>query len=132
MPHLQTVAQLAKVVNVPVPYFYCRDTELAEEILKFSAPGKAKKSDCLLSWAGEYGLSRRSYGLPIGSLRRSAAPVVARTASDSIGSSCASRLMRAKLVIDENPPLGDMVRDCLGGNDQLLGNLRVAHAVKTV
>jgi len=94
MPHLQTVAQLAKVVNVPVPYFYCRDAELAEEILKFLALGKAEKSDCLLSWAGEYGLSRRSYRLPVGSLRRSAAPVVARTASDSIGSSCASRLMR--------------------------------------
>ena len=43
MPHLQTVAQLAKVVNVPVPYFYCQDAELAE-ILKFSALGKAEKA----------------------------------------------------------------------------------------
>jgi transcriptional regulator with XRE-family HTH domain len=43
MPGLQTVTRLAAVMQVPVPYFYCQDAELAEVILKFSALGKAQK-----------------------------------------------------------------------------------------
>ena len=43
MPHLHTVTRLAKVVNVPVPYFYCEDAELAEAIIKFSALDKTER-----------------------------------------------------------------------------------------
>jgi transcriptional regulator with XRE-family HTH domain len=47
MPDLQTRAHLAKVLGVPVPYFYCADPELATLILKFSALGKAQKKRLL-------------------------------------------------------------------------------------
>jgi transcriptional regulator with XRE-family HTH domain len=43
MPDLQTVARLAAVVQMPVPYFYCQDAELADLIVKFSALGKAQR-----------------------------------------------------------------------------------------
>jgi transcriptional regulator with XRE-family HTH domain len=43
MPDLQTMTRLAAVMQVPVPYFYCQDTELAEVIVKFSALAKAQK-----------------------------------------------------------------------------------------
>jgi transcriptional regulator with XRE-family HTH domain len=52
MPHLHMVKRLAKVVNVPVPYFYCEDAELAEAILKFSALDKAQRKR-LLGLMGE-------------------------------------------------------------------------------
>ena len=43
MPDLQTVTRLADVLKVPVPYFYCEESELAEVILKFGALGRAQK-----------------------------------------------------------------------------------------
>lgn len=43
MPDLQTLTRLANVMHVPVPYFYCRDADLADFIVKFSALAKAQK-----------------------------------------------------------------------------------------
>jgi transcriptional regulator with XRE-family HTH domain len=43
MPDLQTLRRLAAVVQVPVPFFYCEDTELAEVIVKFEGLGKAQR-----------------------------------------------------------------------------------------
>jgi transcriptional regulator with XRE-family HTH domain len=43
MPDLQTLTRLAAVMQVPVPYFYCQDAELAELIVKFSRLGKAQR-----------------------------------------------------------------------------------------
>jgi transcriptional regulator with XRE-family HTH domain len=43
MPNLQTVTRLAAVMQMPVPYFYCEDAELADVIVKFSALGKVQK-----------------------------------------------------------------------------------------
>ena len=52
MPDLQTLTRLAAVLQVPVPYFYCQDEELATVIVKFSALGKAQKRR-LLGWMDE-------------------------------------------------------------------------------
>ena len=52
MPDLQTLTRLAAVMQVPVPYFYCQDAELADVIVKFSALGKAQRKR-LLSLLGE-------------------------------------------------------------------------------
>ncbi len=52
MPGLQTLTHLARVMKVPVPYFYCQDTELAEVIVKFSTLGKAQRRR-LLGLVGE-------------------------------------------------------------------------------
>ena len=49
MPDLQTLTRLAAVMQVPVPYFYCDDAELAEVIVKFSVLGKAQRTR-LLAW----------------------------------------------------------------------------------
>ena len=49
MPDLQTLTRLAAVMQVPVPYFYCEDPELAEVIVKFSALGETQKRR-LLAW----------------------------------------------------------------------------------
>ena len=43
MPDLQTLSRLAAVMQVPAPYFYCQDAELADVILKFAALGKAQR-----------------------------------------------------------------------------------------
>jgi transcriptional regulator with XRE-family HTH domain len=43
MPDLQTLTRLAAVVQVPVPYFYCEDADLAVVIVKFSALPKAQR-----------------------------------------------------------------------------------------
>jgi transcriptional regulator with XRE-family HTH domain len=43
MPDLQTLSRLAAVMQVPVPYLYCQDAELAEVIVKFAALGKAQR-----------------------------------------------------------------------------------------
>jgi transcriptional regulator with XRE-family HTH domain len=42
-PDLQTLSRLAAVMQVPVPYFYCQDAELAAVILKFSALEQAQR-----------------------------------------------------------------------------------------
>ncbi len=47
MPDLLTLTRLAAVMQVPVPYFYCQDAELAEVIVQFSALGKAQKKRLL-------------------------------------------------------------------------------------
>jgi transcriptional regulator with XRE-family HTH domain len=52
MPDLQTLARLADILQVSVPYFYCQDDELAAVIVKFSALGKAQKKR-LLGWMEE-------------------------------------------------------------------------------
>jgi transcriptional regulator with XRE-family HTH domain len=49
MPDLQTLTRLAAVMQVPVPYFYCHDAELADVIVKFSVLGKAQRRR-LLVW----------------------------------------------------------------------------------
>jgi len=43
MPDLQTLTRLADVLYVPVPYFYCQDTELADVIVRFAALSKAQR-----------------------------------------------------------------------------------------
>ncbi len=47
MPDLQTLTRLAAVMQVPAPYFYCQDAELADVILKFSALGKGQRKRLL-------------------------------------------------------------------------------------
>jgi transcriptional regulator with XRE-family HTH domain len=47
MPKLQTLARLARVMQVPLPYFYCDDEELADIIVKFSALGSAERERLL-------------------------------------------------------------------------------------
>jgi transcriptional regulator with XRE-family HTH domain len=47
MPDLQTLTRLADVLQTPVPYFYCDDSELAEVIAKFSALSKAQRRKVL-------------------------------------------------------------------------------------
>jgi transcriptional regulator with XRE-family HTH domain len=47
MPDLQTLTRLADVLQTPVPYFYCEDSELAEVIAKFSALSKAQRRKVL-------------------------------------------------------------------------------------
>jgi transcriptional regulator with XRE-family HTH domain len=50
MPDLQTLTRLAAVMQVPVPYLYSQDGELAELIVKFAAAGKAERKrllDCV-------------------------------------------------------------------------------------
>lgn len=42
-PDLRTPSRLAAVMQVPVPYFYCRDAELAAIILKFSVLEQAQR-----------------------------------------------------------------------------------------
>jgi transcriptional regulator with XRE-family HTH domain len=42
-PDPSMLKRLAAVMQVPVPYFYCEDAELAELILKFSTLGMAQR-----------------------------------------------------------------------------------------
>ena len=43
MPDLQTLTRLADVLQMPVPYFYCDDPELAELIAKFSSLNRSNR-----------------------------------------------------------------------------------------
>jgi transcriptional regulator with XRE-family HTH domain len=43
MPDLQTLTRLAEVLQMPVPYFYCDDPELAELIAKFSKLNRSNR-----------------------------------------------------------------------------------------
>ena len=43
MPDLLTLTRLATVMQVPVPYLYCQDADLADLIVKFAAAGKAER-----------------------------------------------------------------------------------------
>ncbi len=49
MPDLQTLARLAAVMHVPLPYFYSEDAELAGVIAWFSALGKTQRKRFLRS-----------------------------------------------------------------------------------
>jgi transcriptional regulator with XRE-family HTH domain len=42
-PKLQTMTRVAAVLQVPLPWFYCEDAELAEVIIKFSALPQAQR-----------------------------------------------------------------------------------------
>src|SRR6267142_2176056 len=42
-PDPSMLKRLAAVMQVPVPYFYCEDPELADLILKFSTLGKEQR-----------------------------------------------------------------------------------------
>ena len=42
-PEFNTVERLAKVLGTPTPYFYCRDDDLAEWILRYSQDVIPKK-----------------------------------------------------------------------------------------
>jgi len=43
MPDLLTLTHLARVLQIPVPYFYCEDAVLAKVIVKFSALAKTER-----------------------------------------------------------------------------------------
>ena len=45
MPDLQTLTRLASVLQMPVPYFYCEDSDLAELIAKFANLTKAQRRE---------------------------------------------------------------------------------------
>ena len=47
MPDLQTLARLAKVLDTPLPYFYCEDSDLAELIVRYEALSKAQRRKLL-------------------------------------------------------------------------------------
>jgi transcriptional regulator with XRE-family HTH domain len=49
MPDLQTLTRLASILRMPVPYFYCEDSELAEVIAKFSSLSKTQRRKVLRS-----------------------------------------------------------------------------------
>jgi transcriptional regulator with XRE-family HTH domain len=43
MPNLLTMTRVAAAMQVPLPWFYCDDPELAEVIVKFSALPKGER-----------------------------------------------------------------------------------------
>jgi hypothetical protein len=47
MSELQTLTRLVAVVKVPVPFFYCEESELAEVVVKFAALGNGQKKKAL-------------------------------------------------------------------------------------
>jgi transcriptional regulator with XRE-family HTH domain len=47
MPNLLTLTHLARAMKVPVPYFYCEDTELAQLIGDFSTLDKVQRKRLL-------------------------------------------------------------------------------------
>jgi transcriptional regulator with XRE-family HTH domain len=47
-PDLTTVTSVAEALNVPVPYLYCEDDELAAVILKYSELGPEEKRRLLV------------------------------------------------------------------------------------
>jgi transcriptional regulator with XRE-family HTH domain len=49
MPDLQTLIRLANVLQLPVPYFYCSDSDLAELIARLSILSKAQRRKLLQS-----------------------------------------------------------------------------------
>jgi transcriptional regulator with XRE-family HTH domain len=46
-PDLRTLTRLASVLDVPVPYFYCEDSELAQVIVEFAKLKKAQRKSVL-------------------------------------------------------------------------------------
>jgi len=47
MPDLQTLQRLGAVLEVPVAFFYCEDSELATLVLLYSSLGKGQKKKML-------------------------------------------------------------------------------------
>ncbi len=47
VPDFSTVERLASVLNVPTPYFYTRDDDLAKLILKYGQLDAAEKTELL-------------------------------------------------------------------------------------
>lgn len=47
VPDFATIERLASVLNVPAPYFYTRDDELAKLLLKYGQLDAAEKGDLL-------------------------------------------------------------------------------------
>jgi transcriptional regulator with XRE-family HTH domain len=47
MPNLWLMIRLAAALEVPVPYFYCQDPQLADLILKFGTLGSEQRSRLL-------------------------------------------------------------------------------------
>lgn len=47
MPDLSTLARLAAVLKVPLPYFFCQDSDLVELVVNFSALGKSARRTML-------------------------------------------------------------------------------------
>jgi transcriptional regulator with XRE-family HTH domain len=47
MPDLQTLTRLADVLQMPVPYFYCEDADLAELIAKFAGLSRSHRRKVL-------------------------------------------------------------------------------------
>jgi transcriptional regulator with XRE-family HTH domain len=47
MPDLPTLTRLAAVLKVPVPYFYCEDSELAALVVGFAGLGKTQRKKVL-------------------------------------------------------------------------------------
>lgn len=47
MPDLQTLTRLANVLEIPVPYFYCEDSDLASAVVRFSEMSKAQRRKLL-------------------------------------------------------------------------------------
>lgn len=46
-PDLRTLSRLASVLDVPVPYFYCEDAELAQVIIGFAGLRRADRKKVL-------------------------------------------------------------------------------------
>lgn len=47
MPDLQTLTRLADLLGLPVPYFYCQDSDLAEVIAGFSRLSRSQRKKLL-------------------------------------------------------------------------------------
>jgi hypothetical protein len=47
MPDLQTLTRPAAVLKVPVPYFYCEDSERAAMVVGFAGLGKPQRKIAL-------------------------------------------------------------------------------------
>lgn len=52
MPDLQTLARLASVLEVPLPFFYCEDPDLAALVLQFASLSRGHRKR-LVSLANE-------------------------------------------------------------------------------
>ena len=47
MPDLQTLTRLANVLEIPIPYFYCEDSDLASVVVRISEMSKAQRRKLL-------------------------------------------------------------------------------------
>jgi len=56
-PEFSTVERLAKVLDTPTPFFYCRDDDLAKQILRYAEDSAPQKSASRKRSAGRSGLT---------------------------------------------------------------------------